>query len=108
MIDAIETLATTIPNPVATGCVLVGLGTTIVSLLAPPLKSRADRAKKARTEVNRAPARRLRVQFIGVLIIGVMLNAVGTWLTIHGSQAGSEAMLKTAREENEKARKEFA
>lgn len=102
MFGTVQQTLDSIPYPTAVGCIAIGIG-FIVAGLASPLKSKADRARKARTLENRAPARKLRVQFILTLLMGALLTAWGTWLTLNGARLDSE---KT-RIANEQARKDL-
>jgi hypothetical protein len=102
MFATLQQTLDSIPYPTALGCVAIGVG-FIVAGLASPIKSKADRARKARTLENRAPARKFRVQFILTLLAGALLTAGGTWLTLNGARLDSER----ARKENEQARKDL-
>lgn len=89
MFATLQQTLDSIPYPTAIGCVAVGLG-FIVAGLASPIKSKADRARKARTAENRAPAKTLRLQFFLTLLAGALLTAGGTWLTLNGARLDSE------------------
>jgi hypothetical protein len=102
MFATLQQILDSIPYSTASGCVAIGLG-FIVAGLASPIKSRADRARKARTPEKRAPATKLRVQFFLTLLLGALLTAGGTWLTLNGARLDAEHMQQT----NDKARKEL-
>src|ERR1700693_310217 len=98
----LQQILDSIPYPTAVGCLGIGLG-FVVAGLASPLKSRADRARKARRPDNRAPAKKLRIQFFLTLLFGAWLTAGGTWLTHNGSRLDAEQMKK----DNERDRREL-
>jgi hypothetical protein len=102
MLATLQQILDSIPYPTAVGCVAIGLG-FIVAGLASPLKSKADRARKARAPEKRAPAKTLRIQFALTLLCGALLTAGGTWLTHNGARLESER----TRKENEQARKDL-
>ena len=102
MFATLQQILDSIPYPTATGCIAIGAG-FIVAGLASPIKSRADRARKARTPEKRAPATKLRVQFFLTLLLGAALTAGGTWLTLNGARLDAER----TQQANDKARKEL-
>lgn len=113
MFASLQQILDSVPYPTGVGCIAIGLG-FVVAGLASPIKSKADRARKARTAVNRAPARKLRIQFFLTLLGGALLTAGGTWLTLNGARLDSDAKAKEAkglldqtRKENDQARKDF-
>jgi hypothetical protein len=113
MLATLHGILDSIPYPITVGCVGIFLG-FVVTGLASPLKSKADRARKARRPENRAPATKLRIRFWLTLLGGALLMASGTWLTLNGARLDAEAkakeakqLLEQARKENEQMRKDF-
>lgn len=113
MFVTIQHLLDLVPYPIGIGCTAIGLG-LVAAGFASPIKSRADRARNARKLINRAPARKLRIQFMLALAGAALLTAGGTWLTLNGARLDSDAKAKEARDllgqtrtENEQARKDL-